>query len=129
MEPRSPHLAQFARILFWAALLVASIMATLPEPPELPMETTDKVQHMAAFAALTLLMAMGWPRLQLRYIWLALAFFGAIIEIVQGLVPSLNRTADIFDWGADILASAVVVIVLAIIRAGLRKRSPEVVEP
>ena len=72
MDRDSRWLATSARILFWAALLFAFVMATLPQPP-LVVATSDKVQHMLAFAALTLLMGLGWPRLALWRILVAMA--------------------------------------------------------
>jgi hypothetical protein len=54
------------RLVFWLALAVTLVMALLPNPPTLPRQATDKVQHVAAFAALLLCGALRWlfPRRQ-----------------------------------------------------------------
>ena len=62
------------RLVFWLALAVTLVMALLSNPPALPMKATDKVQHMAAFAAL-----------------------GLAIEVLQ-MIPTLHRDALASDW-------------------------------
>jgi hypothetical protein len=122
MDRDSRWLATSARILFWAALLFAFVMATLPQPP-LVVATSDKVQHMLAFAALTLLMGLGWPRLALWRILVTMALIGALIEVVQ-TIPELHRDADVADWWADMGAVAAILLPLALVRAGRRRRDP-----
>lgn len=90
------------RIAFWAAAVFAFVMAVLPHPPDL-LETSDKVQHMAAFFTITALGCAayrGFPRLKLT---LALIAFGGAIELAQ-MIPELHRDAEWSDWLADILA-------------------------
>ncbi len=111
MNDDYPRLELTARALFWAALVFAFVMAVLPQPPQLPVETTDKVQHITAFAVLTLLLTLGYRRLEAFRIVIAMGLFGAFIEIVQ-LIPELNRTADIADWLAD-MAAVVVMLTLS----------------
>ena len=64
------------RLAFWLALSVTLVMALLPNPPALPVQANDKVQHMAAFAALTFLAALGFPSLRLRVIFVRMAALG-----------------------------------------------------
>ncbi len=111
----SPHLF---RLAFWAATAVATVMALLPAPPQLGVEASDKVLHIAAFFTLAVLASAAYPGASLLRIGLALAALGAAIEIVQ-LIPALNRTGDVMDWLADIAAVAVA---LALVGAW-RKRS------
>ena len=112
-------LARLARWLFWPALLFAFVMAILPHPPRIPGDPADKVQHMAAFATLTLLAGLGYPRIRPLVLVAALAAFGALIEIVQS-IPALHRSCDIMDWLADMVA---VLVMLAIVLA-LRRLRP-----
>jgi len=91
------------RIAFWAALLVAFTMAVLPHPPVI--HVWDKLQHMTAFAVLTLLGWVAYPRVSRIKLVLALIAFGGLIEIVQ-LIPVLQRDSDWHDWLADIVAVA-----------------------
>lgn len=115
-------LARTVRLLFWLSLVAAFVMATLPAPPTLI--ENDKSQHMLAFGVMTLLLGLGWPRLALWRIAALMAVFGALIEVVQ-MIPELGRDADIADWRADMIAVFAVLLPLALLRSGLRNRSPE----
>jgi hypothetical protein len=57
--------AQAARLLFWAALVFATVLALLPKPPTVAGELGDKYQHMLAFGTLTILACAGHPRAEL----------------------------------------------------------------
>lgn len=103
-------------VLFWAALAFAVTMALLPEPPHLPTDGFgDKFQHMLAFATLSLLAALAWPRAELLRIGERLSFVGALIEVLQA-IPALHRDCDIKDWIADTIAVAVVLLVMTTAR-------------
>lgn len=119
-------LPKLARASFWAALLFAFVMAVMPVPP-VTVEANDKVQHMLAFATLTLLMGVGWPRLPLWRILVTMGLFGALIEVVQ-MIPELHRDAELADWWADMLAVSAVLLPIALLRSGLRRRNPEPAE-
>ena len=101
-----------SRALFWAAACFAFVMAVIPHPPEVPGEPNDKVQHIIAFATLTLLAAFAYPRTLLLRLLAGLSLFGAFIEVVQA-IPALHRDSDVLDWLADTVA---VVVVLLIVR-------------
>ena len=106
------------RIAFWGALAFAAVMALLPTPPGLPVEVSDKIQHMVAFFTLAVLAALAYPHVSLIRIGIALGAFGGAIELAQ-LIPVLNRYGDVGDWLADMAA-----IVVALVLAALwRKRS------
>jgi hypothetical protein len=94
-------------ILFWSAVLFAFAMAILPHPPGLP--TSDKSQHMLAFAVLASLAAIAYPRTPLTWILLGLGVFGALIEVIQG-TALIHRDRDMHDWIADIVASVAVLV-------------------
>ena len=97
------------RIAFWAAALFAFVMAVLPHPAQL-LETSDKVQHMAAFFTITALGCAAYRGFSRIKLMLAMIAFGAAIEVVQ-MVPGLHRDAEWSDWLADVLA---VLLALAI---------------
>ena len=103
------------RLLFWAALIFAFVMAVLPHPPRLPGEPSDKVQHILAFTTLALLGRIAFPKLADWRLLAGLSLYGALIEIVQ-LIPALNRDGDIIDWFADTAAVAVVLVALRLAR-------------
>jgi VanZ family protein len=84
----------------------------LPHPPQVPGEPNDKVQHIIAFATLSLLGSFAYPRTALLRLLAGLSLFGAFIEVVQA-IPVLHRDSDVLDWLADTVA---VVVVLLIVR-------------
>lgn len=106
-----------ARMLFWAAFTFAFVMAVLPHPPSIPGNPNDKLQHIAAFATLSVLGTFAYPAVSLLLLLVRLSLFGAIIEVVQA-IPSLHRDSDIMDWLAD--TAAVIVVLLFV--AGWRHR-------
>ena len=101
------------RIAFWAALVFAITIALLPHPPSIPLH--DKNQHMLAFGALTVFAVAGHPNAELLRIGERLSFVGALIEVLQS-IPRLHRDCDIFDWMADTMVIAAVLIVVALWR-------------
>ncbi|MEN9925612.1 MAG: hypothetical protein RL268_1738 [Pseudomonadota bacterium] len=125
-EPQS--LTRVTRLLLWLAALFALVMALLPQPPVLPGAASDKAQHMLAFAVLSLLSALAYPQRRLGEIFIAMAVFGALIEVLQ-LIPALGRSADIADWIADCGASLAVLVVIGGVRwlagqSGRASRNP-----
>ncbi|MBU6269109.1 MAG: hypothetical protein KGN34_16295 [Sphingomonadales bacterium] len=104
MLPEKP-----VRPLFFAAAMLAVVMALLPSPPNLMPHVGDKVQHMTAFAVLALLSRLGWRRAETLRILERLSFLGALIEVFQS-IPALHRDCDPLDWLADTFAIAVVLL-------------------
>lgn len=104
-----------ARLLFWAALCFAVVMAALPQPLPIPGEPSDKVLHIVAFSVLAALGALAYPRAGLLRLGVALSILGAGIEFAQ-TIPLINRDAQLGDWFADTLAVLVVLGLIAIAR-------------
>lgn len=104
---KTAPLVRALAVLFWLALAVTLVMALLPRPPVAALGLNDKVQHMAAFAVLSLLAWLAFPRQRLSVLFLTLAAIGGLIEILQ-MIPALHRDADLKDWIADCLAIAAV---------------------
>jgi VanZ family protein len=86
-------------------------MAIVPHPPQMPGEPNDKVQHIVAFATLSLLGSYAYPRTTLVKLLIGLSLFGALIEVVQA-IPSLHRDSDVLDWLADTVAVSVVLLIV-----------------
>lgn len=107
------------RLLFWAAVSFALVMALLPHPPTAQIEVGDKYQHMLAFGTLTILAAGGFPNAPLARIAERLSFLGAMIEVVQS-IPALHRDCDILDWVAD---TGVVIALIAVVWLWRRRGS------
>lgn len=101
-------------VVFWLTLVFTMVMALLPQPPAI-MEVNDKLQHMAAFAALTLLAAVSFPKPRYRRIFVAMAGLGGAIEVLQ-MIPSLQRDAQVSDWLADCAAITAVLFFCAAMR-------------
>ena len=99
------------RIGFWGASAFALVMALLPQPPQLPGEPSDKLQHILAFATLALLGRLAYPQTRLLVLATGLSAFGAAIELLQA-IPALHRDAELADWAAD--TAAVVAVLLAL---------------
>lgn len=98
------------RLLFWAAVIFAFVMAVLPHPPAVPGQPNDKIQHIAAFTALSLLGTWAYPR-SLLHLLVGLSLFGAFIELVQA-IPALHRDCDVKDWIADTVACGTVLLLV-----------------
>jgi hypothetical protein len=99
------------RVLFWLTLLAVLTLATMPNPPQLPAEPSDKLQHFTAFLCLMFLGAIAYPRLSLFKLAIGLAVFGALIEGVQA-IPALHRDSDWLDWVVDVGAAVSVLAAL-----------------
>ena len=91
----------------WALLLLAgmiTVLALMPAPPQQANLGWDKLNHLAAFAALALCAVFGWrssPASRRIVVLLGLLAFGGAIELVQLQVP--NRSGEWSDLGADAL--------------------------
>jgi VanZ family protein len=110
------------RLLFWSVLVFAFVMAILPQPPALPGDPGDKLLHMLAFFVLGGLATFAYPRLRLLTIFVGLAVFGGVIEIVQA-IPELGREASWLDWLADVSALGFVLMMAGVIRFVWRRRA------
>ena len=77
-----------------------------------------------AYAALTGLLALGWPKLPLKLMFLGPALIGALLEIGQALMP-YGRTGSWADMAANTLGGLFVVmcwVILAKIRQSLGRK-------
>jgi len=118
------------RLLFWAALLFAVVMALWPLATPIPdVGLGDKWQHMIAFFTLSLLAALAYPRTPLRTILLRMAVLGAGIEIAQLLMVSLNRTGSWLDLAADLAATLVALALAGCVRLLVRRTTRTQEEP
>ena len=102
-------------LLFWLLLIVISGLALAPKPPAGADLGWDKLNHLAAFAALGLLARWAWPTQGLLRWLLGLLCYGALLEIAQGLTP--NRQAE---W-ADLLADALGLLLALLLSASWQR--------
>ncbi len=108
-----------ARLLLALALLVASYALLTPKPPQIgpDFDQVDKLWHLLTFATLALLSDLGWPRqgFDVRK-FLPLAFYGALTEGLQYLVPGREPS------GLDLLADLAGIAVYALLALPLLRR-------
>ena len=78
--------------------LSVAMLWPLEAPPPAP-EGSDKLVHLAAFAAPAFPLART-GRFGLLPVFIGASAFGGAIELIQ---PSFNRSADVNDWVADIV--------------------------
>ena len=78
--------------------LSVAMLWPLEAPPPAP-EGSDKLVHLAAFAALAFPLART-GRFGLLPVFIGASAFGGGIELIQ---PSFNRSADVNDWVADMV--------------------------
>ena len=113
------HEARWRR--HWRSLLLAfaaisAYFAFGPPGPQLALPVPDKVNHVAAFAAMGATAALAQPA-SWRHAAIAsagLLLYGVVIELVQSLLPT--RVAD----AADLLADAMGVVCGLLLAAALR---------
>lgn len=85
---------------------LATIIALMPGGPgRASLIGWDKLDHLAAFAALALFARMGWPSLSRRAAAAMLLIYGIVLEAAQAH-PAVGRTASISDMVADGLGIA-----------------------
>jgi len=111
------------RALFALAVAIAVILALLPHPPHLPIDTLgDKFEHSLAFAVMALLAVGSFPAMPLARLGERLSFLGALIEVFQS-IPVLHRDCDVLDWVTDTIAITVTLLLVAAWRrrAAVRK--------
>lgn len=100
--------------LFWTMVVIAYVAAILPSERAPDLGAGDKINHIAAFFALTL---VGRAAHHQRPVWLLatrLSLFGVLIELTQA-IPILQRDASIWDWVADSTAILVGLLIAALV--------------
>lgn len=103
------------RSIFWLFLAATAYSTLMPVPPVDPTQSNDKLQHAVAFGLLTLTLAISYPRLRWWQMALIAIAIGGMVEILQG-VMGLGRSADWYDWGADIIGAVATAIPIAVFR-------------
>jgi hypothetical protein len=109
----------FIKVIFWTTSTIAFIMALVPAPVLINVESGDKFLHMIVFFGLTILAGIAYPFYSICRILVSLSILGALIEIFQ-LIPSLHRDGDVFDWFADVFAVIFGAIILKSYRTFMR---------
>ena len=97
------HARRIWRALLGLLLLAVSYLSLTPDPPPYIDTGWDKANHLLAFAALAFaaMQAFAPARWKPGAVALALLAYGALIELLQSLVP--GRFGEIADVLADAL--------------------------
>ena len=85
--------------------LTVTMLWPLDTPPPAP-DGSDKFVHIIAFAALSMPLSRT-GRFGLLPVFVGASSFGGLIELIQ---PIFNRSADMNDWGANIIGVALGII-------------------
>lgn len=111
-----------ARLALSAAVLAIVYFAlrSSGDPPVF----SDKVWHAAAFATVSCLAALAYPKQTGMRVFLVLAGFGALIELAQMMLP-FGRDAEIADWYADAASTAVALAAFHYCRSRILARQRE----
>lgn len=125
-SPRLPHWLRRATLLALAMYWLALVAGThVPQPPNLMgLEQHDKFLHTTAYAGLAFLLTLNiWWRARLGakhfvLLFLVAAIAGGLDELTQ---PPFGRTADWFDWYAD-LGGTLIGLTLAGVVCGFLER-------
>ena len=99
----SPSEGRGAVAITSLALFTLAILPATPGPDQLL--GLDKLEHMAAFAALTVLIRCGWPDAPRWLSAIGALGFGVVIEAVQSL-DFIGRTPSMTDMIANALGVA-----------------------
>ena len=104
-------------VFYWLALLIATHVPLAKS--QNPGRSWDKLGHLVAFAALSVLLcsagAMLWRPSWRLYggVFMVVAAYGAMDEFSQRFSP--GRSADFRDWIADVLGAGIGILCFAVI--------------
>ena len=80
-------------------------------PERLQVRGLDKIEHFAAYGAITILFVLSlrdrFSLLSAAVLFFAISALGAVDELTQ---PLVNRTASPFDWLSDIAGISIVLL-------------------
>jgi len=108
---------RFPEILVYIGALVLLIFANIEPGAATFGFENDKVNHFLAFAVFSVLSKSAFPRVEVRFILLALLMFNAAIEVTQGLLNN-GRQPDVLDWVAGACATIMVLFLMSLMGRG-----------
>jgi VanZ family protein len=83
---------------------LAYVEPLLPVNEVTNITNSDKLNHVLAFFAITILARAAYPRASVILLLVLFTAFGALIELSQGM-PFIHRDAEWRDWFADVAAT------------------------
>jgi VanZ family protein len=109
MTPPARSALRLPAVWWTGGLLLAGLIGLLSLAPvsQLPrVRIWDKLEHAAAYVALSLWFAALLTRRQWALLLASLLLYGALIEIAQGAM-GMGRTADFRDFIANLLGALI----------------------
>jgi VanZ family protein len=109
--------------VYWLLLFTVTHVPRLPKPPGPPL--IDKVAHFIAYAGLAILclvyLRLKGPLTAATYVKLlaVLAPYAALDELLQ--IP-VGRSAELFDWFADVAGALIGMSAVAVVCLALQYR-------
>lgn len=110
------------RILFWLLLGIILAISLMPASDAPTVFANDKLNHGLAFFTLSLMARLLWARTHAVPLFVLLAVFGGAIELLQ-LTMGFGREADWMDFGADMIAIALGIVVGKLLWIAKSRRS------
>jgi VanZ family protein len=107
-------------LAYWLAMFVGTHIPASPNPGQYRFHSLDKVEHLAAFAGLAVLLCTSGslrgfsPRGLFAGILALTGLYGLVDELTQRLVP--RRTPDVRDWVADMLGAGLGIALFVVLR-------------
>ena len=95
------HMARLWQVVLFLSLAAILYLATTSQSYPIPSSDNDKINHLIAFAELTIVTRLAWPRLVFYWYVPALLGFGFALEAIQATLP--YRDFSLADVGADVL--------------------------
>lgn len=105
--------SRILKILFWLACLTVAIGSLTPGDSLPPIGSNDKLLHLLGHGGLAFIGGFAYS----GRVWLlvpALAGFGALLEVLQQLVP--NRTFDWLDMVANVSGVLLATVLVLVVR-------------
>lgn len=97
LRPPNVFLVRAAAV---CAAVVIAFASLSPQAPAIQSGLSDKVDHLAAYTVLMLLMALGWShRIGLGVLLAAAIGFGGLLELLQAFSP--GRQPDWADFAVN----------------------------
>lgn len=117
-----PRLNTLRRGLVVAVILtIAGFVAFGHLPPDgFPFQRYDAHLHFSAFAAITLLAVIAWPRAAIGHLLASLAILAGVTELMQ-FTPGISRTPSWSDLAFNICGIAAMLGVVTAARALSRR--------
>jgi VanZ family protein len=88
-------------VFVFGIVLTTYLLLIEMSPSKAAWTYTDKIEHAMGFFLLATSARMGFPD-SARTLYLGLAFYGALMEVLQGLL-TVTREASVYDWFADVI--------------------------